>query len=99
MIRRRWLLSALAALAIIGAGAYYWEFLEAPEPDAAAPFDLDMTQVRRLADSLPGDHPTAIRFEHVMDFQAPLPSPSPAAVGARRPCGASPINSTTPITP
>ncbi|HEY3742066.1 MAG TPA: MBL fold metallo-hydrolase [Bryobacteraceae bacterium] len=68
--RRTWILGALTALAGIAAAAYYWEFLESPSPGAAQ-FSLDLKEVRRLADSMPGDRPTGVRFEHVMDFQAP----------------------------
>jgi glyoxylase-like metal-dependent hydrolase (beta-lactamase superfamily II) len=73
MTRRNWWRTAsiaLAALAVIGAGVYYWLFLESPKTGEAS-FALDMKEVRRLADSLPGEHPTSVRFEHVMDFKAP----------------------------
>jgi hypothetical protein len=73
MTRRKWwhyALISFAALAVIGAGAYYWLFLESPTPGEAR-FALDIKEVRRLADSMPGDRPVAIRFEHVMDFKAP----------------------------
>src|SRR5579863_2551807 len=73
MTRRKWwryALIAVAALVVIGTGTYYWLFLESPKTGEAH-FDLDIKEVRRLADSMPGDRPVAIRFEHVMDFKAP----------------------------
>jgi glyoxylase-like metal-dependent hydrolase (beta-lactamase superfamily II) len=73
MTRRNWwrkALIAIAAFAGIGAGVYYWLFLESPKTGVTH-FALDMQEVRRLADSLPGDHPTSVHFEHVMDFKAP----------------------------
>jgi glyoxylase-like metal-dependent hydrolase (beta-lactamase superfamily II) len=75
MPRRTWprnALLVLSALVAIGAGVYYWQFLDGPEPGSGVtPFDLDLKELNRLADSLPGDHPTQVRFEHVMDFKAP----------------------------
>jgi glyoxylase-like metal-dependent hydrolase (beta-lactamase superfamily II) len=57
----RWLL-ILAVLA----GGYYWVALDSRMP-ADAGFPLDMAEVRKLAGSLPGARPSAIRYEHVYD--------------------------------
>lgn len=59
----------LAVLVVIGAGAYYWELGQSPAPDGR--FDLDMSEVRRLAGSIAGSKPLDIRVEHVADFRAP----------------------------
>ncbi len=47
------------------AGGYYWLVLDSRMPaDAHYPFDI--TEVRKLAESVPGAKPTEIRFEHVL---------------------------------
>ena len=60
---------ALALLAVIVAGVYYWELGESPAPQGR--FELDMSEVRRLAGSMPESKPVEIRVEHVADFRAP----------------------------
>ncbi len=46
------------------AGGYYWMVLDSRMP-ADASYPLDMSEVRRLAESIPGAKPTEVRFEHV----------------------------------
>jgi len=58
----RWVL-ILAVLV----GGYYWMALDSRMPDDAN-YPLDMMEVRKLADSLPGAMPTQVRFEKVMEF-------------------------------
>lgn len=58
----RWL-TVLAALA----GLYWWLAADSRMP-AEATFDLDIAEVRRLADSLPGELPAQIRYEKVFAF-------------------------------
>lgn len=60
----------LAALVVILAAAYYWLFVSSPAP-AASGFTIDLERLRQLASSMPGERPTEIRVEHVMDFVAP----------------------------
>ncbi|MGH8454339.1 MAG: MBL fold metallo-hydrolase, partial [Nevskiales bacterium] len=55
----RWVL-ILAVLA----GGYYWMVLDSRMP-ADASYPLDMVEVRRLAESVPGTKPTQLRYEHV----------------------------------
>ncbi len=69
---KRWkriALYTLAAIVVITAGAYYWLLGESPTPQGR--FELDIGEVRRLADSIPGAKPVDIRVEHVADFKAP----------------------------
>jgi glyoxylase-like metal-dependent hydrolase (beta-lactamase superfamily II) len=65
----RWLVYIVAALVVIGAAAYYWFFVDSSA--ASGSFSIDMVEVRRLADSLPGDKVQEVRFERVYAFKAP----------------------------
>ena len=65
----RRLLILLALLIVVGGGAYYWLFLESGTPTGG--YTLDMKEIRRLADSLPGDKVTAIHDEQVAPFSFP----------------------------
>ncbi len=65
----RRILIALGVIAVVGAGAYWWLILESGEPSRA--YAIDMSEVRRLADSMPGDKVQEIRAEHVSDFSFP----------------------------
>lgn len=58
------------ALLIVLAGAYYWLLIESRVPSSGQ-FTIDMTEVRRLAGSLPGAKPQAIRVEQVAVFKSP----------------------------
>ncbi len=55
----RWVL-----MLVVLAGGYYWMAVDSRMPDDAN-FPLDLAEVRRLADSLPGAKPSALRYEHV----------------------------------
>jgi glyoxylase-like metal-dependent hydrolase (beta-lactamase superfamily II) len=57
----RWIL-ILAVLT----GGYYWLAVDSRMP-ADADFQLDLVEVRRLAGSLPGAKPSAVRYEHIYD--------------------------------
>ncbi|MGQ0587297.1 MAG: MBL fold metallo-hydrolase [Gammaproteobacteria bacterium] len=63
MRQRRWpwIVAILAALALPG---WYALALHSPAPGAA--FPLDLARVRALAESVPGDKPTAVRYEEVL---------------------------------
>jgi glyoxylase-like metal-dependent hydrolase (beta-lactamase superfamily II) len=65
----RWLAYFVLGLALVGAGLYYWFFLDARVPSGA--YSVDMTEVRKLADAVAGDKPTAIRAERVFSFHFP----------------------------
>lgn len=59
---RRWLI--LGLLLALAAPAYYLLVLHSPA--TGRDFPLEMTQLRALADSIPGDKPREVRFEHMM---------------------------------
>ena len=56
--RRKWL-TVLAVLVAIGVPAHYALVLHSPAP--AGEFALDLGRIRALAESIPGDKPTAVR--------------------------------------
>jgi len=60
----------VAALLVLGGGAYYWLVMESHMPGDAA-FTLDIEGARKLADSLPGDKPVAIHAEQIAAFTFP----------------------------
>jgi glyoxylase-like metal-dependent hydrolase (beta-lactamase superfamily II) len=66
----RRLFIALFALVAIAPIAYWWLLLESRAPDSAD-FALDIAELRRLADTMPGDAPTSIEVEHVASFEFP----------------------------
>lgn len=68
---KRNVLIALGVLIAIGGGAYYWLIVESHMPSDAA-FDLDINEVRRLADEMPGDKPAKIQVEQIGAFSFPL---------------------------
>ncbi len=63
------LLALLVLLLLVAGGAYYWLILESGA--APATYALDMGEVRRLADSMPGARPVSIRAAHVAPFHYP----------------------------
>ena len=68
----KWLrrvLVTLAVLAVIGGGAYYWLILESGTPTGS--YAIDLKEVRRLADTIPGPRVTSIHVEHVANFTFP----------------------------
>lgn len=62
----RWTLVLLAAFA-----AFYWWFAVDSRMPADADYPLDIAELRRLADSLPGDKPREARYEKVSAFSFP----------------------------
>lgn len=63
MGKRRWLGIAIGLVAI-GVPGYYALVKHSPAPGDA--FPLDIARIRALADSIPGDKPTAVRYEDVL---------------------------------
>ncbi len=53
----------LIALLVIAGGAYYWLVVQSGTPSGT--YTIDIAQVRRLADALPGDKPIEIRVEQL----------------------------------
>lgn len=66
----RWLGYAVLVLAVVGAGAYYWLFVDSRVPPGA--YAIDMAEVRKLANAVAGDKPTEIRVERVFGFKMPF---------------------------
>ncbi|MEI9885666.1 MAG: MBL fold metallo-hydrolase [Rhizomicrobium sp.] len=67
-----WLRRALIALAVllaVGGGAYYWLIVESGTPSGT--YALDLKEVRRLADSMPGPRVASVHAEHVAAFSFP----------------------------
>jgi glyoxylase-like metal-dependent hydrolase (beta-lactamase superfamily II) len=60
----------VVVLVLIGAPAYYWLIVESHLPTEGS-YAIDMAEVRRLADALPGDKPSEIRVETVAHFSFP----------------------------
>ena len=61
--RRKWV-TILAVLVAAGVPSYFALFENSPAP--GAPFPLDIARIRTLADSIPGDKPSAVRYEEVL---------------------------------
>jgi glyoxylase-like metal-dependent hydrolase (beta-lactamase superfamily II) len=66
----RRLLYLVLFLVAIGAPAYYWLIVESHMPSEGS-YTIDMAEVRRLADSLPGDKPQEVRVETVASISFP----------------------------
>ena len=66
----RRLLYLVGVLMLIGAPAYYWLLVESHLPTEGS-YSIDMAQVRKLADALPGDKPIEIRVETVAHINFP----------------------------
>ena len=65
----------LVILAVLAVPAYWWLLMESHAP-AGGSYSIDMAEVRRLADSIPGDKPAEIRVETI----APMNFPATAVV-------------------
>lgn len=66
----RWLGYIFLALVVVGAGAYYWLIVESHMPWTGT-YKIDIAEVRRLADALPGDKPSEIRVETIASGDFP----------------------------
>ncbi|MBI1210023.1 MAG: MBL fold metallo-hydrolase [Alphaproteobacteria bacterium] len=64
------ILITLGVLAVIGGAAYYWLIVDSSGPSGGS-YSIDMAEVRRLADSIPGDKVQEIHVEHVASFTFP----------------------------
>ncbi|HEX4303541.1 MAG TPA: MBL fold metallo-hydrolase [Rhizomicrobium sp.] len=63
------LLALVVVLLLVVGGAYYWLILESGTPPTT--YTLDMGEIRRLADSMQGAKPVAIRAAHVAPVSFP----------------------------
>lgn len=66
----RRILIVVLILAAIAAPAYWWFIMESSAPSSGS-YAIDLTEVRRLANSMTGDKPHEIRVEHVASFEFP----------------------------
>lgn len=70
MIWLRRLLLLVATLAVLAVPAYYLLIMESHMP-ASGTYSIDIAEVRKLADSMPGEKPTEIRVEAVTHVSFP----------------------------
>lgn len=70
MSKKRKALLVLLVLIVALIPAYFWLFTQSSVPSSGQ-YTIDLAQVRALADSLPGEKPTEIRFEEVASMNAP----------------------------
>jgi glyoxylase-like metal-dependent hydrolase (beta-lactamase superfamily II) len=68
--RKKIILGILGGIAVVFAGAYYYLIVEAHVPDNCE-FRLDMTELRTLAASIPGEKATELRVERIARFEMP----------------------------
>jgi len=66
----RWIGYFVLGLALVAGALYYWFFLDARVPSGR--YAIDMKEVRRLADAVPGEKPLEIRAERVFSFRFPF---------------------------
>ena len=64
-------LGVVVVLLAIGGGAYWWLVMDGAAPDKVANFDLDIGQLRDLANGQAGDKPAEIRVERIGTFTFP----------------------------
>jgi hypothetical protein len=63
-------LIAFGVLVVLAGAAYYWLIVESHVPGDAQ-FAFDIGEVRRLANTAPGDNPAAIEVERIAEFRFP----------------------------
>ncbi|HEY8538887.1 MAG TPA: MBL fold metallo-hydrolase [Steroidobacteraceae bacterium] len=63
-------LIGIGALCAFAGFSYYWLFLESHVPRSAR-FELDLAEIRRLADDVAGEKPSKIEVEEVAQYSAP----------------------------
>jgi glyoxylase-like metal-dependent hydrolase (beta-lactamase superfamily II) len=56
-------------LLVLAVPAYWWLLLESGTPTGS--YSLDLAELRKLADSIPGEKPAAIHVEEVLEFEFP----------------------------
>lgn len=66
----RWIVGVLLLLLSLAAASVYWLFYESHPPSAGS-FPLDLTQLRKEAESLPGDGPISIEVESIYHSAVP----------------------------
>jgi len=66
----RWIGYGLLALLILSVIGYYWLFVDTHMPSGR--FAVDMSEVRKLSDTIAGDKPIEVRVERVTSFRFPM---------------------------
>lgn len=66
----RWVGIAVIGLIVVLAASYWWFFVESSVPEGR--FDLDIAELRSLANSVKAEKPVAVRVEHVASGEFPL---------------------------
>ncbi len=70
MVWLRRILYLVVFLAVLAVPAYWWLIMESHMPSSGT-YAIDVAEVRRLADSMPGDKPTEVRVETVASGDFP----------------------------
>jgi len=78
------LLVTATVLVVVGGPLYWWLAVHSPKPEGS--FVIDGARLRHLANYLPGEKPSEVRYEHVFDFEF-----AQAMVMAGEPWKATPI--------
>jgi glyoxylase-like metal-dependent hydrolase (beta-lactamase superfamily II) len=60
----------IAVLVVLAVPAYWWFLMESHMPSTGS-YTIDMAEVRRLADSMPGDKPSEVRVETIAQLLFP----------------------------
>ncbi len=71
MSKKRKALLVFFVLVVGSVPAYFWLFTESTVPSNGQ-FEIDIGQLRLLADSVPGEKPTEVRFEELASLTVPL---------------------------
>jgi glyoxylase-like metal-dependent hydrolase (beta-lactamase superfamily II) len=66
----RWLGYTALVLLVLSIAGYYWFFVDSRVPSGS--YAIDISEVRKLADTIAGDKPVEVRQEHIMSFQMPF---------------------------
>lgn len=66
----RWIGYGALALLILSVIGYYWLFVDTHMPSGS--YTVDMSEVRKLSDTIAGDKPIEVRVERVTSFRFPM---------------------------
>jgi glyoxylase-like metal-dependent hydrolase (beta-lactamase superfamily II) len=66
----RWLWYGALTLLILSVSGYYWLFVDTRMPSGS--YTVDMSEVRKLSDTIAGDKPVEVRVERVTSFRFPM---------------------------
>ena len=66
----RWLGYGALGILVAALAAYYWLFVDSQMPSGR--YAIDLSEVRKLADTIAGEKPTEIRVERIASFRFPM---------------------------